>query len=149
MKKITALVLATAAMFPVFAQQEVDFIASSHEAIEHRRAAFKQMQQNFKRVADMAGGKADFDAKVAAESAQKAADLIKTPWTGFGPGTQGGHSKASIWKEKEEFDKLAANSQDALDKLAVAAKSGKLEDIQAAIRPAGGTCKACHDSYKD
>jgi cytochrome c556 len=33
-------------------------------------------------------------------------------------------------------------------KLAVAAKSGNLDGIKAAVNATGGACKACHDDFR-
>jgi len=108
------------------------------------------MQQNFGRVAGMAGGKIPFDAKVAAESAAVAEYMAKLPWAGFGPGTDKGDTKAKpeIWSDKAKFDDYAQKMQGEMSKLATAAKSGNLDNIKAAVNATGGACKACHDDFR-
>ena len=53
-----------------------------------------------------------------------------------------------LWKElpkvKELSDKMVAET----GKLAVAAKSGNLDQLKAAFGPAAQTCKACHDDFR-
>jgi cytochrome c556 len=63
------------------------------------------MQQNFSRVAGMAGGKIPFDAKVAAVSAAVVKFVSRLPWVAFGDGTDKGDTRAKpeIWKEREKF----------------------------------------------
>ena len=123
--------------------------ATPQDAIKYRQATLKEMQQNFKRVADMASGRADFDAKVAESSAARAAELIKQPWAGFGPGTEGGKASPAIWKEQDKFKAAAGKAEGEVAKLAAAAKTGNLDAIKAAIGPAGASCKACHDSFRE
>ncbi|RDI29361.1 c-type cytochrome [Pseudacidovorax intermedius] len=123
--------------------------ATPQDAIKYRQATLKEMQQNFKRVADMASGRADFDAKVAESSAARAAELIKQPWAGFGPGTEGGKASPAIWKEQDKFKAAASKAEGEVAKLAAAAKTGNLDAIKAAIGPAGASCKACHDSFRE
>ncbi len=123
--------------------------ATPQDAIKYRQATLKEMQQNFKRVADMAGGRADFDAKTAEASAARAAELIKLPWAAFGPGPEGGKASPAIWKEQDKFKAAAAKAEAEVGKLAVAAKTGSLDAIKAAIGPAGASCKACHDAFRE
>lgn len=123
--------------------------ATPQDAIKYRQATLKEMQQNFKRVADMAGGRAEFEAKTAEASAARAAELIKLPWAAFGPGTEGGKASPAIWKEQDKFKAAAAKAEAEVGKLAVAAKTGSLDAIKAAIGPAGASCKACHDAFRE
>src|SRR3990167_1681347 len=89
---------------PAFAQ-----FAKPEDAIKYRKSALFVMQQNFSRVAAMAGGKAPFDAKVAADSAAVAEFMSKLPWVGFGDGTDKGDTRAKpeIWKEQAKFKDYA------------------------------------------
>ncbi|MFT4268413.1 MAG: cytochrome c [Xenophilus sp.] len=139
--------LAALACAPVLAQPTT--FATPKEAIKFRQSTLKEMQQNFKRVSDMASGKVDFDAKAAQESAARAAELIRLPWAGFGPGTEGGKARAAIWSEPQEFKAAQVRAQEAVDKLADAARTGDLGAIKAAIGAAGATCKSCHDSFRE
>lgn len=143
-----ALLLGSLALIGAPAQAQPSF-ATPQEAIKFRQATLKEMQQNFKRVADMASGRADFDVTVAEASAARAAELIKLPWAGFGPGTEGGKALPAIWKEQDKFKGAASRAEEAVAQVAVAARSGSLDAIKAAIGGAGASCKACHDSFRD
>jgi len=148
MTKFSAVLLATLGasfVLPAAAQ-----FARPEDAIKYRKNALFVMQQNFGRVAAMAGGKAPFDAKVAAESAAVAEFAAKLPWEGFGPGTDKGDTKAKseIWTEKAKFDDYAHKLQTEMAKLTVAAKSGSLDNIKVAVNAVGGTCKSCHDDFR-
>lgn len=151
MPRFAPAALALSAVFaftasPALAQQT---FATPQEAIKYRQATLKEMQQNFKRMADMANGRESFDAKQAETSAARAAELIKLPWAGFGPGTQGGKASPAIWQEQDKFKAAATRAEGELAKVAAAAKTGNLDAIKAAIGGAGASCKACHDAYRE
>ena len=124
--------------------------AKPDDAIRYRKSALFVMQQNFGRVAAMASGKAPFDAKIVADSAAVADFTSKLPWAAFGEGTDKGdtRAKAEIWKESAKFKEYAEKMQVEMSKLAVAAKTGNLDNIKAAVNATGGTCKTCHDAYR-
>ncbi|MEN9396129.1 MAG: hypothetical protein RLZ81_659 [Pseudomonadota bacterium] len=124
--------------------------AKPEDAIKYRKSALFVMQQNFSRVAAMAGGKAPFDAKVAADSAAVAEYMSKLPWAAFGDGTDKGDTRAKpeIWKEMGKFKEYSEKMQAEMTKLAAASKSGNLDAIKSAVTATGGSCKTCHDAYR-
>jgi cytochrome c556 len=140
----SALVLVAVAL-PAAAQ-----FAKPDDAIKYRKNALFVMQQNFSRVAAMASGKTPFDAKVAAESAAVAEYVGKLPWAAFTEGSDKGDtkSKPEIWKEPAKFKEYADKMQGEMLKLSVAAKSGNLDSIKAAVSATGGSCKTCHDAFR-
>lgn len=149
MKKMATLMLVLAAACiasPALAQ-----FAKAEDAIKYRQSALFVMQQNFSRVAAMAAGKAPFDAKVAAESATVAEFTSKLPWVAFGDGTDKGRenrAKSEIWTDKAKFNEYADKMQVEIAKLNVAAKTGNLDTIKAAVGPVGSSCKTCHDAFR-
>lgn len=149
MKKLSALVLACAAA-AVAAPAAAQF-AKPEDAIKYRQSALFVMQQNFSRVAAMAGGKAPFDAKVAADSAAVAEFASKLPWVAFGDGTDKGRdnrAKPEIWSDKAKFNDYAEKMQAEMVKLNAAAKTGSLDTIKTAVGGVGGACKTCHDAFR-
>lgn len=122
--------------------------ATPQDAIKYRQATLKEMQQSFKRIADMASGRESFDAALAESNAARVAELIKQPWAGFGPGTEGGKAQPLVWQEQGKFKAAAANAEGEAAKLAAAAKTGSLDAIKAAVGSAGASCKACHDDFR-
>lgn len=149
MKSLASFILAAAAV-TLAAPASAQF-AKAEDAIKYRKNALFVMQQNFSRVAAMAAGKAPFDAKVAAESADVAQFMSKLPWVGFAAGTDKGETKAKpeIWAESAKFKDYADKMQTEMSKLAVAAKTGNLDSIKAAAGPVGDSCKTCHDAYRN
>ena len=147
-KPVLMVAAALAAFFtsvPVAAQ-----FAKPEDAIRYRKAAFTVMGTHFGRVAAMANGRVPFDAKAAADNAELATIVSKLPYAGFVAGSDKGDTKADpkIWTENDKFLAAAAKMQEEIAKLNVAAKTGNIETIKAAVGETGKSCKACHDSYR-
>ena len=149
MKTFASFVLAAAAITlsaPAAAQ-----FAKLEDAIKYRKASLTVMAAHFSRIGAMANGRAPFDAKLAAENADIVAAMSKLPWAAFTEGSEAGDTKAKpeIWKEPAKFKAGADKLQAEATKLAVAAKTGNLDNLKAAFGPAAETCKACHDAYRN
>jgi cytochrome c556 len=147
MKKL-ALCSVLACLMPLSAHAQ---FAKPEDAIKYRQSAFTVMGTHFGRIGAVVRGDVPFNAAAVTANAEIVAAMSKLPYTAFGPGTETGgntKAKAEIWKEKDKFDKGAADMQDAVGKLVVAARSGNLDDVKKAFGAAGQTCKACHDEYR-
>ena len=149
--KLFACIAAAATLVAIAAPASAQF-AKPEDAIKYRQSALFVMGQHFGRVGAMANGRVPFDAKVAAENADIVADMAKLPWVAFGAGTdKGGNTKAKpeIWTEQAKFkeghEKLVAETA----KLAAAAKTGNLDAVKTAFTATAGTCKTCHDAYRN
>jgi len=140
-----AALLGAATALPAAAQ-----FAKPEDAIKYRKSGMFMMGQHFARVAAMANGRIPFDAKAAAENAEVATAMSKLPYAGFIEGTDKGDTKAEpkIWSEMDKFKAAATKMQEEMVKLNVAAKSGNLDAIKAAVGDTGKSCKACHDNYR-
>ena len=140
-----AALLGAATALPAAAQ-----FAKPEDAIKYRKGALFVMGQHFGRVAAMANGKIPFDAKAAAENAEIATAMSKLPYVAFIEGTDKGETRAEpkIWTEMDKFKAAATKMQEEMVKLNVAAKSGNLDAIKAAVGETGKSCKACHDNYR-
>jgi len=140
-----AALLGAATALPAAAQ-----FAKPEDAIKYRKGALFVMGQHFGRVAAMANGKIPFDAKAAADNAEIATAMSKLPYVAFIEGTDKGDTKAEpkIWAEMDKFKAAATKMQEEMVKLNVAAKSGNLDAIKAAVGDTGKSCKACHDNYR-
>ena len=147
MKTIAALALAAVAATlsaPAAAQ-----FAKAEDAIKYRQGTLFVIGQHFGRLGAMAQGKIPFDAKAAQDNAEVVLNMSKLPWAGFGPGTEGGKAKPAIWKEQAKYKEHADKFEAEAVKLAAAAKTGNLDNLKAAFGDAAGTCKACHDAYRN
>jgi len=146
MKHLCSLALAATLALPAAAQQ----FAKPEDAVKYRKAAFTVMAGHFGVLGAMANGRAPFDAKLAAESAQVVDALAKLPWAGFGPGTDKGETRAKpeIWAQPAKFKEAGDKAGAEIGKLVAAAKTGNLDNLKAAFGPAAASCKACHDSFR-
>ncbi len=142
---LVATLIGLATALPAAAQ-----FAKPEDAIKYRKAVFTVMGTHFGRVAAMANGKAPFDAKVAADSAELATSMSKLPFVAFIPGTDKGETRAKpeIWTESDKVKGLAEKMQNEMVKVNAAAKTGNIDTIKAAVGEAGKSCKACHDDYR-
>ena len=125
--------------------------AKGEDAVQYRQSAFRVLGFHFSRLGAMANGKAPYDAAAAAADGDVIAAVAKLPGNGFVAGSESGHNTRAlpaIWKEEPKFKDLNAKMIDATGKLAVAAKSGNLDQLKAAFGPAAQSCKACHDDFR-
>jgi cytochrome c556 len=149
MKVLASLAIAAAAI-TLAAPASAQF-AKPEDAVKYRQSALFVMAQHFGRIGAMVNGRVPYDAKAAADNAEVVAEMAKLPWAGFGPGTDKLSQKAKpeIWTEQAKFkehnEKLVAET----GKLLAAAKTNNLDNIKTAFGATAGTCKACHDAYRN
>jgi cytochrome c556 len=125
--------------------------AKPEDAVKYRKAAFSVTAAHFGRMGAMAQGKTPFDAKIALENAEIVANMAKLPWHAFGEGTETQDTKAKpeVWKQNAKFKELADKLQSESVKLVAATKTGKEDAFKAAFTTTAGTCKSCHDDFKN
>jgi cytochrome c556 len=149
MKKLIASLLAIgAASISLSAAAQ---FAKPEDAVKYRKAAFSVTAAHFGRMGAMAQGKAPFDAKIALENAEIVASMAKLPWHAFGEGTETSETKAKpeVWKQPAKFKEAADKLQAESIKLVAATKTGKEDAFKAAFTATAGTCKSCHDDFKN
>jgi cytochrome c556 len=148
MKKIASFILAAAAI-TLAAPASAQF-AKPEDAIKYRKSSLSVMATHFGRVAAMASGRAPFDAKAVADNAAIAEAMSKLPWAAFVEGSDKGDTKAKadIWSDGARFKDANEKMQGEMSKLAVAARTGNLDSIKAAVGATAGACKACHDVFR-
>jgi cytochrome c556 len=143
--------LAVAALAATLAAPASAQFAKPEDAVKYRQSALFVLAQHFGRIGAMANGRAPYDAKAAVDNAEVVAEMAKLPWAGFGPGYDKVNSKAKpeVWSEQAKFkdhaDKLVAESA----KLLAAAKTNNLDNLKTAFGATAGTCKACHDNFRN
>jgi cytochrome c556 len=122
------------------------------DAVKYRKAGFTLMGAHFGRIGAMAQGRVPFDGAAAAANAEIVNDIAKLPFAGFVEGTSGtekGTPNAKVWSERAKFDAGAKKMQEEVAKLATAAKANNLDTLKTAFGAAAGTCKACHDDFRN
>ncbi len=143
----TATVAGLLAALPATAQFQ-----KPEDAVKYRKAGFTVMGTHFSRIGAMSQGRVPFDGAAAAANADIVNDLAKLPFAGFVEGTSGtekGTPNGKVWSERAKFDAAAKKMQDEVAKLAVAAKANNLDTLKTAFGSAAGTCKACHDDFRN
>ena len=121
------------------------------DAIKYRQSAMAIQNNHLGRVFAMANGRAPFDAKVAAEQIEIIAMINRLQFAAFVDGSDKGNTKAKpeIWADKDKFAAAVSKSQEDVTKLAAVGKSGNVEQIKAAVGAVAGSCKACHDVFRN
>ena len=140
-----AAVLGLATALPAAAQFQ-----KPEDAVKYRKAGFTVMAAHFGRLGAMAQGRVPFDAAAAQANAEIVAQMSKLPFAGFVDGTSGtekGAPKANVWSDRAKFDAAAKKMQDEAAKLVASAKT--LDGLKAQFGPTAGTCKACHDDFRN
>ena len=152
--KITAIALSTAFVAALGATLTIASATDAHSdasnpAVKARMEAMKVIGAQTKVLGDMAKGATAFDAAAAqAAAATMAAEAAKIPAL-FEPQEDDPESEAKpiIW---DQWDDFAAKAMD-LENAATAAQAS-LTDAGAvgpALGQIGGTCKACHSTYRE
>lgn len=119
------------------------------EAIQARQKAMEGVREGMGALAAIAKQEQPFDAEVVAANAEKIAGHLAEAAELFPEGSDSGDvetwSKAEIWTDREDFDKLLTSTQQA------AVEMQSVSEM-AAFRPAlgklGNGCKSCHDLYR-
>jgi cytochrome c556 len=83
--------------------------------------------------------------------AQGMADIAKIVPEVFPAGSGDGKTEAlpAIWEKPDEFKAGLDKFVKAANEMAVAAGSGDMQAIGPAIKALGGSCKGCHDDFKE
>mgnify|MGYP001370103898 CR=1 FL=1 len=149
MKRLS-LAAATAAIALTTALPAVAQFRNAEAAIKYRQSVMVVQQHHLGRIFAMANGRIPFDASVAAADAAVLDTIDKLPFVAFIDGSDKGDTRAlpAIWTERAKFDAAAQKMIDDVSKLNVAAKTGNLDQIKAAVGAAAQSCKACHDNYR-
>ena len=148
--KVVATLAVAAAVFTLAAPASAQF-AKPEDAVKYRQSAMFIMGQHFGRIGAMVNGKAPYDPAAAAASAEVVAEMAKLPWPGFAANTDklSQKAKSEIWTDAAKFKEASERLQNAAPKLATASKANNLETLKTAFQDTAGTCKNCHDNFRN
>ena len=139
---IAALMLAVATL-PAAAQS----FAKAEDAVAYRQGAFRMIGVHFGQLASVAKGELQLSPAQVRANAEVLAYLSQLPFNAF---TAQGNSRAlpEVWSKPAEFQAQADKFKTATQALSVAAQSGNVAQMKAAVGQAGQTCKSCHDAFR-
>ncbi len=121
------------------------------DAVRYRKSVMAVMQEHLGSVGAMANGRQPFNAKAAADHAQVLAVLAPLQFAGFTKDTENLSNKVKpeLWmaldKAKSAADKMNVETQNLL----AASKTGNLDAVKKAFGEVAGSCKSCHDAYRE
>jgi cytochrome c556 len=122
---------------------------AAHERHEH----FEAIGKAFKTIGDELKKDTPEVAKIRENAAaiNGLAPQVKS-WFPAGSGPQDGVKTDALeaaWKEPDALGQAAAKFVDAAIALNTAAQAGDLAAVRGAVPPLGGTCKGCHDRFRE
>jgi cytochrome c556 len=145
-------VIAVAACIAALASGAALAQAKPEDSIAYRQGVYKIVGWNMGPMAAMVKGDKPYNKDAFAKNAANLAAVAPMALEGFGPGTDKGaptKAKAAIWTKMDDFKAKMTKMNDEATKLAAISKTGSLDDIKKQFGALGGSCKACHDDYKD
>lgn len=147
--KIKMLLAASIMSLMTVSYAHSDMSKVKNEAVKARMEAMSSIGAQMKTLGGMAKGEMDFDADKANDAVKTIAMIAATVPALFEAEEDDPESeaKAEIWFDFEDFTQKSVDLEMKATEIAgsIQAKS----DIGAAMGQLGGTCKACHQSYKE
>ena len=140
LKSAIGLVIFSSMIFsPVVAQTDV---------IAERKVNFKANAAAMKAINAALGG-GDFDTVITQSTT--IADWARVMPNYFPENSDSGDTKAraDIWMDFDGFKSRASANEQAALTLISTAKTGDVSTTISAFKALGGTCKSCHDNFKD
>ena len=121
--------------------------------INARKANYKEIGGSFKAINDeLKSGAPDMNSlrPAARDIATRAVNTLKYFPKGSGPESkQQTRAKAAIWSNQAEFVGIQQQMVEAAKALNAAAAAGNIAGAQSARAKLGGTCKSCHDKFRE
>jgi cytochrome c556 len=144
--------LSGAALAAILAAGSVAAATSPADTIKARQENYKAIGKAFKAVRDELKNPTPSIAVMQA-SGKTLDDLApKLPsWFPAGTGPEAGVKTEAlpvIWTKGDDFKAAAAKFASAAHAFNVAAQSGNIDAVKAAVPALGGSCKGCHDTFK-
>ncbi|HEV7491621.1 MAG TPA: cytochrome c [Rhodanobacteraceae bacterium] len=148
MRKIVVLPLSAALLVTVVAAAAV----KPETAIRYRQSVYTMMGWNFVPLVDMMKNKTPWDSAEFAKHAERIASLTPQLLEGFPEGSDKGadtEAKPEIWKNMDDFKSKMSDLVRESKTLADVAKAGDEAKTRDQFKKTAGTCKSCHDKYRN
>lgn len=154
-KKVTksvAMALAAGAAWCATALAQTPGPTPAEKAIEYRQSVFRIVAGNFGPLAQIAQGKAPFEAAKARRNAELLAAISAFLEDAHPEISQEGKTRAKpeIWTNRAEFDRRIADFGEHTRALALvtARSESATDEFKAAIGAVGNDCKGCHENFR-
>lgn len=126
--------------------------ATPAETVRGRIAAYRELGASFKGVNDSLRS-GEVQPVILAQYARQIRNYSRQQYSWFpaGSGPESGartKAKAEIWSKPNEFKAAQDTFARQADAFQNAVRGGNADTIRAAARSLGGTCKGCHDSFR-
>jgi cytochrome c556 len=121
-------------------------------AIHYRQSVYTMIGWNFMPMVEMIKSKTPWDSTAFALHADRIAALAPQLLEGFPEGSDKGaetEAKADIWKSMDDFKSKMNDLVRESKTLADVAKTGDEAKMRDQFKKTAGTCKACHDKYRN
>ena len=125
--------------------------AKPEDVIRYRQSAYTVLLWNWMPMNSMVRDRIPFDAAEFARRAERVAAIAPQLLEGFPEGSGSGaptEAKPEIWTDFADFTSKMKDLERESAALAAIAKSGDEAKMREQFAKVGGTCKACHDTYK-
>lgn len=121
---------------------------ASADIVEDRKAGFRGNVQALKAIR---AAMSESDTASIAANAEKIAAWFSVMPDYFPEGSLQGKTNArpEIWTNWDKFTAISASANQAALDLANAAKNGDMDGVNAGFQAVAGTCKTCHQSFKN
>ncbi len=132
----------------IFSSMISSAVVAQADVIAERKANFKANAAAMKAINAALGG-GDFDTVIT--QATTIADWARVMPDYFPENSDSGDTKAraDIWMDFDGFKSRASANEQAALTLISTAKIGDVSATIGALKALGGTCKSCHDNFKD
>ena len=126
----------------------------TEDALKYRQGLFKALAWQLGPVVGMAKGEVPFSNEQLALRADNMDAIAKMLAEGFPKGSADGEiagtkAKPEIWTNQADFTAKLAALQTATAALSAASGTLTQGDVGKHVAAIGGTCKSCHDSYRN
>ena len=125
--------------------------AKTEDAVKYRQSVMSLIGTHFTRMGAVVKGEAPYNKEAFEKNAVLVDSLYRLPLDAFmAPGSdKGSGMKADALTQKDKFTQMHNTTEAELAKLAAVAKGGDLNAIKPQFGTTGGSCKACHDLYRN
>lgn len=117
-------------------------------AVDYRHHTMEAIGGHMQAIGDIVRQKVDHIEHLPIH-ANALADLAPITRTLFPEGSEGGETKDEVWEDPEDFEEKLVAFEQAAPAFRDAVAGGDPEAIGPALRQLGGSCKGCHDDYRD